>query len=107
VATGTGRGVAVEGVIPGGPADRAGLKAGDAITRVEKTRVEAPADLQAAVAGYRPGETISLVVTRDDEQQTIKVALGAFGIWEGESEEPVRELLRRLLEGRAPFSEGS
>ena len=106
VATGTGRGVSVEGVIPGGPADRAGLKEGDAIIRVEKTRVEAPADLQAAVAGYRPGETISLVVSRDDSRQTIKVALGAFGIWEGESEAPVRELLRQLLEGRSPYSEG-
>jgi type II secretory pathway component PulC len=107
VATGTGRGVSVEGVIPGGPADRAGLKEGDAIIRVEKTRVEAPADLQAAVAGYRPGETIRLVVNRGDSRQKIKVALGAFGTWEGESEEPVRELLRRLLEGRSPYSEGS
>jgi S1-C subfamily serine protease len=107
VATGTDRGVSVERVIPGGPADRAGLKQGDAIIRVDKTRVEAPADLQAAVAGYRPGETINLVVYRDDSRQRIKVALGAFGIWEGESEEPVRELLRQLLEGRLPNSEDS
>jgi hypothetical protein len=78
-----------------------------AILRVEKTRVEAPADLQAAVAGHRPGETINLAVRRDDSRQTIKVALGAFGLWEGESDEPIGEWLRRLLEGRAPYAEGS
>lgn len=107
VAPGTDRGVTVQRVIPGGPAARAGLKEGDAIIRVEKTRVEAPADLQAAVAGHRPGETIRLVVRRDDSRQRIKVALGAFGIWEGESEEPLRERVRRMLEGRFPHSEDS
>lgn len=107
MAPGTDRGVTVERVIPGGPAARAGLKEGDAILRLEKTRVEAPADLQAAVAGHRPGETIRLVVRRDDSRQRIKAALGAFGIREGESEEPVRERLRRLLEGRFPHSEDS
>ncbi len=107
VAPGTERGVTVERVIPGGPAARAGLKEGDAILRVEKTRVEAPADLQAAVAGHRPGETINLVVRRDDSRQTIRVALGAFGVWEGESDEPVRDWLRRMLEGRFPHAEDS
>jgi hypothetical protein len=77
------------------------------VIRVEKTRVAAPADLQVAIAGYRPGETVSLVVSRDEARQTIKVELGAFGVWEGESDEPVRELLRRLLEARFPLSEGS
>jgi type II secretory pathway component PulC len=105
IGSGAGRGVSVAGVLPGSPADRAGLKQGDAILRVDKTRVEAPADLQMAIAGYRPGETVRLVILDDDSRKEIEVELGAFGIWEGEIDGEPRRLLKRFLEGRFPFSE--
>jgi hypothetical protein len=105
IGSGAGRGVLVAGVLPGSPADVAGLKSGDAIVRVDKTRVEAPADLQAAIAGCKPGETVRLVVNRDDSRKEIEVELGAFGIWEGESNEDARQLLKRFLEGRFPRPE--
>jgi len=102
IGSGAGRGVEVFGVVPFGPADRSGLESGDAILRVDKTRVEAPADLQTVIAGYRPGETVRLKIIRDDERQTIEVELGAFGALDGEGQEEARELIRRFLEGRLP-----
>jgi S1-C subfamily serine protease len=102
IGTGDGRGVAVAGVLPGSPAERAELQAGDAILRVEKTRVEAPADLQMAIAKYRPGESVQLVILRDDARQKVDVELGLFGVLQGRGEE-ARELLQWFLDGRFPF----
>lgn len=105
IGSGAGCGLSVVAVLPGSPADRAGLTKGDAIPRVDKTRVEAPADLQMAIARYRPGETVRLVILRGDARKKIEVELGAFGIWEGEIDDEPRQLLKRFLEGRFPSSE--
>lgn len=107
IGSGEGRGVAVAGVLPGSSADRAGLKKGDTILRVDKTRTETPTDLQKTIAKYRPGETVELVILRDDSEKTIKAELGAFAMWEGRVEGEPRELLKQFLEGRFPFPENS
>ena len=46
------RGVMVASVLPGSPAGTAGIKKDDAILRVDNTRVEAAADLQAAIVEF-------------------------------------------------------
>jgi S1-C subfamily serine protease len=58
-ATGTG-GATVAGVVPGGPADQAGLTAGDVLTTVGGTTITSPDDVSAALAGLDPGDRVSV-----------------------------------------------
>jgi S1-C subfamily serine protease len=53
-------GVAVLGVVPGGPAASAGMTAGDAITTVGGQAVPSAADLSAALAGHSPGQQVTV-----------------------------------------------
>ena len=103
------RGVLVERVFPRSPAAEAGLQGGDVVVRVDKTRVEAPADLQAAIAGRRPEETARLVVRRDGERHTVKVMLGTFAEWRfrivERFDEEVRDALGDLVAAALDMAE--
>jgi superoxide dismutase, Cu-Zn family len=102
----TQAGVIVTRVFSGSPADAAGLKKGDAILQVDKTRVEAAADLKVAIGGRHPGETVKLVVRRDDRRKTFEVELGSFAAWHAAfsqlTEEEIGQLVHELL--TAPLS---
>jgi len=69
-------GALVESVVPGGPAESAGLKPGDLIVAYEKERVEYPEQLARWVAATRPGATVELVWVRDEVGHTSRTALG-------------------------------
>jgi S1-C subfamily serine protease len=58
--TASGRGAAIAGVLSGGPAEQAGLTAGDVITAVGGTPVRASTDLGAALARHAPGDKVSV-----------------------------------------------
>ena len=58
-----GSGTTVAGAYPGTPAARAGIGAGDRITRVGNTRVSTAAGLRDAVRTYSPGDRVRLVWT--------------------------------------------
>jgi S1-C subfamily serine protease len=57
-------GVIVAGLAPGGPAADAGLQPGDVITAVDGKPVNTPEEFLAALRAYRPGDTITLAVSR-------------------------------------------
>jgi S1-C subfamily serine protease len=61
-ATGTD-GAAVAGVVAGGPADSAGMAAGDVITAVGRTAIGSADDLTGVLAGHDPGDTVSVTWT--------------------------------------------
>jgi hypothetical protein len=72
-------GVRLVGVRTGSPAEKAGLRGDDIITRIGKT--ETP-DLQAmtdALRSYRPGETVEIVVRRGTTTTTVRATLGSRG----------------------------
>jgi hypothetical protein len=69
-------GVAVAKVLPGGPADQAGLKAGDVIVSVAGDIVRTQADLRQTLGKLKPGKTVDVVVLREGESVTIPVTLG-------------------------------
>ncbi len=70
-------GVGVVSVTPGGQAAKAGLKQGDVITAINGTATPDVATLSGVLAGLRPGQTVTVAVTRQDgSTATIKVTLG-------------------------------
>ena len=69
---GAGKGVKVLGVTPGGPADQAGLKTGDVITRIGDTSLAADSARESQrlllqfMRDMEPGSDVKLVYQRDD-----------------------------------------
>ncbi len=75
-AAGSG-GAAVEAVTPGGPAERAGLRAGtDVIVAVGGQRVRSPEDLSKAIDERAAGDRVRVEIERGGERRTIEVRLG-------------------------------
>jgi S1-C subfamily serine protease len=58
-----GDGTTIGGVYPGTPAARAGLTAGDTVTRVGSTRVSTATALKAAIAAHSPGDVVRIAWT--------------------------------------------
>jgi serine protease Do len=72
-------GVVALAVDPGGPADQAGLAAGDVIEAVDGSPVTRARDVQTALAQHAPGDALALTVVRGDGQAlTVNVVLGAW-----------------------------
>jgi len=69
-------GVLVQEVQPGGPADKAGLKAGDIITTVDGRSIKDGDDLVNEIASRRPGSTIRLGYVRDGKAMDTTVTIG-------------------------------
>jgi len=87
----TARGVAVTQVLPGTPAEDAGLKPATGTTLVDGQRVPTGGDLviafdgekvtsavalQSAVDAHRPGDRVSITVVRNGSPRTVEVTLG-------------------------------
>ncbi len=71
-------GVLVSNVLPGDPADEAGLEQGDVITAAGDVEVASYGDLLGILRDYRPGDNIDLTVVRDGEEQGLTVTLGEY-----------------------------
>ena len=69
-------GALVESVVPGGPAERAGLRTGDLIVAFEGERVEYPEQLARWVAATRPGLVVELVWVREETGRNGRATLG-------------------------------
>ncbi|MFZ6015829.1 MAG: S1C family serine protease [Patescibacteria group bacterium] len=62
-------------VMPGSPADKAGLRENDIILEVDGQRIDEEHSLSVQIAGKNPGETIDLKISRAGEEQLVTVAL--------------------------------
>jgi S1-C subfamily serine protease len=63
-------------VTQGGPADRAGLRAGDVITALAGTETPDTAKLAEVLAGQEPGQMVRVTVTRDGTDHEVRLTLG-------------------------------
>ena len=68
-------GAVVRSVVPGGPADQAGVRPGDVIIRYNGERIENTEDLQSRVVATRPDTTVPVVVVRADGEVTLQVTI--------------------------------
>jgi serine protease Do len=71
-------GALVQGVESGGPADKAGVEAGDIITKVDGKAVEKSGDLPRIVGATKPGSKTTLQVFRRGATRDIVVTVGEF-----------------------------
>jgi S1-C subfamily serine protease len=84
-------GVLIQKVIPGGAADKAGLRGGnqeayvgnqpillggDLIVAIDGQEISAPQDISVIMDKHQAGDTVSVTVVRGRRQMTVKVVLG-------------------------------
>ncbi len=69
-------GASVVSVVSGGPADQAGLKAGDVITAVDGTTVSSASALAQQIESHQPGDQVTIAYTRGGSSAQASVRLG-------------------------------
>ena len=71
-------GALVRSVEPGGPAEKAGIEAGDIITKVDGRVVEKSSDLPRVVGNSRPGSRVAVQVFRRGAYRDLNVTVAEF-----------------------------
>jgi serine protease Do len=72
---GSGSGITVSSVVPGSPAEQAGLKVGDTITAVGGKKVTKGDELVADIASTKPGSKVVLTFIRNGKSQEATVTV--------------------------------
>ncbi|GII66544.1 hypothetical protein Skr01_66290 [Sphaerisporangium krabiense] len=67
-------------VVPGGPADKAGLKAGDVIMEIDGHPVSDQSELIVTIRSKAPGDTVTLKFRRDGRDMTARVTVDAVAV---------------------------
>jgi len=68
-------GATVLEVTKGSPAEKAGIKKDDIITKLNDTKIESPESLYEAVHSLKPGDKVNIVLTRDGKSQSVVATL--------------------------------
>ena len=68
-------GATVLEVTQGSPAEKAGIKKGDIITRVNETKIESPESLFETVHNFKPGDKVKILLIRDGKEQAVVATL--------------------------------
>ncbi len=63
-------------VIPGSPADKAGLEENDIILEIDGERIDEDRTIVGALAEHKPGDTITLKILHDGEEKSVSLTLG-------------------------------
>jgi serine protease Do len=66
----------VNWVEPAGPAEKAGLRAGDVIVRIGETEIRQSAELPVLIATLKPGSNVILEVIRDGNKKLLNANVG-------------------------------
>jgi putative serine protease PepD len=68
-------GAIIQEVTPDSPASRAGLRAGDMVTSIDGQAIQSYSELVAAIRGHKPGDKVTLGVTRGGNETSITATL--------------------------------
>jgi putative serine protease PepD len=74
--TQSGTGAQIAEATAGGPSARAGLEAGDVVTKVDGQAITSPDDVAQSISDKKPGDQVDVTVRRGGDEQTVKVTLG-------------------------------
>jgi S1-C subfamily serine protease len=64
--------------VPGSPADKAGVKPGDIILKVNDDVIGKNGNMSSILGQYRPGNTVVLTVLRDGKQIELRATLDVY-----------------------------
>lgn len=70
--------VQIAQIVAGSAAEQAGLKAGDLILKVNDTTIDSNTTLAAVISGFNAGDTATLTIQRDGQEQTVTVTFGEY-----------------------------
>lgn len=70
--------VQIAQIVSGSAAEKAGLKTGDLILKVDDTEISSNTALASIISGYNSGDTATLTIQRDGKQQTVTVIFGEY-----------------------------
>ncbi len=68
-------GATVFEVTAGSPAEKAGIRKGDVITKVNDSKIESPESLFESIHNYKPGDKVKIVFTRSGKEQSVMATL--------------------------------
>lgn len=68
-------GVYVAEVLPGGAADKAGVKSGDVLLKIDGAQVNGGSAVQEKINSYRPNDKVELTISRDGKIKTLTAKL--------------------------------
>lgn len=72
-------GAGIESVNQGSAAEKAGLKRGDVVTKVDDEIITGSDSLVATIRGHRPGDKVTLTVVDGGNTRTVHVTLDSDG----------------------------
>ncbi len=87
---GVKEGVLVRNVGKGTPAEKAGLKAGDVITKIDQTPVSSPRAITAAIREQRERTAFPLTVVREKRETAVTVTIEPSAERPGQRGQPVK-----------------
>ncbi|MDH7569832.1 MAG: PDZ domain-containing protein, partial [Armatimonadota bacterium] len=73
----TERGVVIQEMVPGSPADEGGLRAGDVLLSADGHEFATPDDLRSFIQKHQPGDRVTFEVMRRGKKISANVVLGA------------------------------
>jgi S1-C subfamily serine protease len=71
-----GGGAVIAEVVPGGPAEQAGVQQGDVVIHANDQDINNFDDLLSVIAFSKPGDQLKITILRNGQEQTVTVTLG-------------------------------
>ena len=73
--TSDAEGLALQAVVPNGPAAKAGLKAGDVIVKFGAHKIGSLDDIDLALRKFKAGDKVTVIVVREKQEVSLEVVL--------------------------------
>ncbi len=94
---GVKEGVLVRSVNKDSAAEKAGMKAGDVITRVDDTAISTPQQISGALRPAKNKNTVSVTVIRNKKEMTLTVTPDSNGFYRGGVWDPKDNILLEMF----------
>jgi hypothetical protein len=95
---GVKEGVLVRSVNKNSAAEKAGMKAGDVITKVDDTAIATPQQISAALRSARSKGAVNVIVVRNKKEITLSVTPDTGGMYRGGVWDPNGNILLQLFQ---------